>query len=83
MPKPKDHTPAASRPGPYTRDPIPVANRLLLLAAKAGWSGIKLIAKTAVRIPRLFVRLNTRPDRPKRDSVLHPDADRKQPPPSA
>jgi hypothetical protein len=65
MPKPKDPIPSTSRTGLHAKDPIPVANRLLLLAAQVGWSGIKLIAKTAVRIPRLFVRLNTRP-------VTHP-----------
>jgi hypothetical protein len=62
MPKPKDPIPIASRPAPHAKDPITVANRLLLIAAKASWSGIKLIAKTAIRIPRLFVRLNTRPE---------------------
>ena len=60
MPKPKDPIPSASHPVPRAGDPIPVANRLLLIAARIGWSGIKLIAKTAVRIPGLFVRLNTR-----------------------
>jgi hypothetical protein len=65
MPKPQSSIPAENRPGSHPKDPIPIANRLLLLAAKASWSGIKLIAKTAVRIPRLFIRLNTRPDPPK------------------
>jgi hypothetical protein len=74
MPKPKDPIPIAghpaprakasistkSHPAPRAKDPIPIANRLLLVAARAGWSGIKLIAKTVVRIPGLFVRLNTR-----------------------
>jgi len=60
MPKPKDPIPIGSHPAPRANDPIPVANRLLLIAARAGWSGIKLLAKTAVRIPGLFVRLNTR-----------------------
>jgi hypothetical protein len=61
MPNPQSPIPAENRPGPHPKDPIPTANRLLLLAAKFSWSGIKLIAKTAVRIPRLFIRLNTRP----------------------
>ena len=67
MPKLKDPNPAAGRSVPpnagsipRAKDPIPVANRLLLIAARVGWSGIKLIVKTAVRIPGLFVRLNTR-----------------------
>jgi hypothetical protein len=74
MPKPKEPIPvsgdfarranapipAASRPASRANDPIPVANRLLLIAARISWSGIKLIAKTAIRIPGLFVRLNTR-----------------------
>jgi hypothetical protein len=74
MPKPKDPMPVsgdfvrrandpiptASRSARRAKDPIPLANRLLLIAAQAGWSGIKLIAKMAVRIPGLFVRLNTR-----------------------
>ena len=60
MPKPKDPIPSTNRPEPRTKDLIPVANRLLLIAARLSWSGIKLIAKTAVRIPRLFVQLNTR-----------------------
>ena len=60
MPKPKDPNPQLSRPAPRVKDPIPVANRLLLIAGRISWSGIKLIAKTAVRIPRLFVQLNTR-----------------------
>jgi hypothetical protein len=69
MPKPKDPIPATSRPAPHVKDPIPVANRLLLIAARVSWSAIKLIAKTAVRIPGLFVQLNTRSgSRPKNSS---------------
>jgi hypothetical protein len=83
MPKPKDPVagssasrardpiPAASRPARPTNDPIPVANRLLLFAARAGWSGIKLIAKTVVRIPGLFVRLNTRSGSRPKNSPEH------------
>ncbi len=62
MPKPKDPTPAPNYPGPRVQDPVPVANRLLLIAARITWTGVKLIVKTAIRIPRLFVRLNTRPE---------------------
>jgi hypothetical protein len=68
MPKPKDPIPTRSRPALRANDPIPIANRLLLIAARAGWSGIKLIAKTAVRIPGLFVRLNTRSGRSPKNS---------------
>ena len=60
MPKPQSPIPSANCPAPHAQNPIPVANRLLLIAARVSWSGIKLIAKTAVRIPRLFVQLNTR-----------------------
>jgi hypothetical protein len=81
MPKPQD--PTASSPAPHAKDPIPFANRLLLIAARVSWSGFKIIVKTAVRIPRLFVRLNTRPDPPKPTSVLPPGTDRKHRPPSA
>jgi hypothetical protein len=66
MPKPKDPIPVSGDPAPRSKDPIPVANRLLLIAARISWTGIRLIAKTAVRIPRLFVRLNTRPNPPDR-----------------
>jgi hypothetical protein len=59
MPKPNNPTIAESRP---SRDHIHIANRLLLLAAKASWSGLKLIVKTAIQIPRIFIRLNTRPE---------------------
>jgi hypothetical protein len=66
MPKPKDPIHIAGDPVLRTKDPIPAANRLLLIAARISWTGIRLIAKTAVRIPRLFVRLNTPPNPPDR-----------------
>jgi hypothetical protein len=69
MPKPHNPTVAESRPIPLATDSAPrssdhihIANRLLLLAAKASWSGIKLIVKTAIQIPRIFTKLNTRPE---------------------
>jgi hypothetical protein len=73
MPKPYNPTIAESRPtplatdsAPRSRDHIHIANRLLLLAAKASWSGLKLIVKTAIQIPRLFsypASMRSRPDR--------------------
>jgi hypothetical protein len=56
MPKPTDPTDPQS-PNHHVR----TANRLLLIEARFGWSAFKLVAKTAIRIPRLFVHSNTRP----------------------
>ena len=38
---------------------FPTANRLLVVAAKGSWIVMKEVIKTAVRIPRWFVSINT------------------------
>jgi hypothetical protein len=44
---------------------IPIANRLLAFTASSVWKGMKGLVHIALRLPRLFVNVNT--TQPKKD----------------
>jgi len=57
---PAQSTNHPARPISNTDHLVPHANRLLALAGRAAWKGIRLLAGIAIRIPRWFVRANRR-----------------------
>jgi hypothetical protein len=68
MPKSQDNNhptrPADNHPARSINDTdhlVPQANRLLAVAGRAAWKGIRLLAGIVIRIPHLFVRANRRP----------------------